>query len=107
MSSNRHRSAGASIPTTTGLRRVNRRLIRRSASTAQTLAAMRRGAVLQQFFEHGRAIWRLSTGVFITPEAADAITHNPNVAGGADCLFGDAGTSQTYRWIRSSEEDIA
>jgi hypothetical protein len=64
---------------------------------------MKRGAALQMFFEHGRAIWKLSTGIFITKEAAAAVINNPHVIGVGDCLFGDADASQTFRWIDNLE----
>jgi len=61
------------------------------------------GCRLASFYERGRAAWRLSTGIFITPEVAEAITHNPNVVGVGDRLFGDRATSQTF--LLTDQED--
>jgi hypothetical protein len=92
------------IRTARDLQKLNRRLTRRRTSAAQAINAMKNGAALLMFYEHGRAVWKLSSGLFITPEVAATVTHNPHVAGTGDCLFGDAGTSQTYRWIDLEDE---
>jgi hypothetical protein len=76
----------------------DRRADRKRDDVRRALGAMKKGAALHLFYERGRAAWRLSTGIFITPDIADAITHNPNVVGVGDSLFGDRSTSQTFRW---------
>jgi hypothetical protein len=96
--------AHSSVPTAAGLKRITRRITRHSASVAQTLAVMENGAAPQMFYEQGRAIWKLSTGILITPETADAVIHNPNVTGVGDSLFGDKLASQTFRWIDNLED---
>ena len=96
--------SNTSIPTTASLQKTNRKLARRSASITQTMNAMENGAALQMFFEQGRGTWKLSNGTFITPETADAVIHNPRVVGTGDYLFGDAGTSQTYRWSNLEDQ---
>jgi hypothetical protein len=85
------------------LQNANHRADRRRTEAARTVAAMRRGAFLQRLHEHGRTIWRLSSGPFVTTEAADVVIHNPNIVGAGDCLFGEAGTSQTFRWADPAE----
>jgi hypothetical protein len=88
----------SSIPTTTTLRSGNRRLDRLRAGVISVRAELERGATLHLHCEHGRRIWRLSSGIFITPEIADAVIRDPHVVGAGDCLF-DSYISQTFRWI--------
>ncbi len=94
----------ASIHTVGELRKRNRRADRMRTGAAQTLDAMKNGAALLMFYEQGRPVWKLSTGIFITPDVANAVTNNPNVVGVGDCLFPGAGASQTYRWVNNQED---
>jgi hypothetical protein len=87
----------ATIHTPASLQRINRRLTRRSAGVTQVLSAMEHGAALHLHFQNGRAIWRLSTGAFITTEIADAMIQNARVVGVGDSLFPDY-PSQTWRF---------
>ena len=68
----------------------NRRVDRKRDEARRALGAMKKGAALHLFYERGRAAWRRNTGIFITPEVAEAITHNPNVMGVGDSLFATA-----------------
>jgi len=97
------RCSAISIATRDSLRKTGRKLSHRSASAARILEQMRRGASLQVSFERGRAVYQLSSGLFVTADTAKAVIDNPNVIGVGDCLFGGVGTSQTFRLI--SPED--
>ena len=52
-----------------------------------TLAAMKRGATLHLHYQNGRPIWRLSTGPFVTSEAAAIVTASGAVVGVGITLF--------------------
>ena len=88
--------------TVDGQSQVDRRRSRRSANITRTLNAMKDGADLVMSYEHGRPIWELSTGFFITKEAAAAAINDPHVVGTGDCLFSNV-PSQTYRWVDNVE----
>ena len=85
------------IQTPAQLQQANRRLDHFRRDTNRTLSAMRRdGASLHLSYEHGRALWRLSTGQFVRPAAAVLIA-SPNVIAVGDSLFPDV-PSQTWRY---------
>jgi hypothetical protein len=86
------------IHTPESLRRSARRLDRRNATAARVLQAMRGGAILHRCNHRHRAIWVLSSGEFVTPEAAADVLRNPHVVGTGDCLFGPE-LSQTFRYV--------
>jgi hypothetical protein len=79
--------------------RPNRQLSRRSADASRVLSAMQAGACLHCSYERGRAIWKLSTGIFITQEVANTVTNSPHVFDIDDSLFpGHPG--QTWRYAQ-------
>ena len=85
------------IQTLTQLQQANRRLDRLRRDANQTLAAMMNGASLHCSHERGRTIWQLSTGQFVTPEAAAVVTASRDVVDVGDSLFpGHPG--QTWRY---------
>jgi hypothetical protein len=92
---------GAGIYTVTGLRNANRRLDRRRAGVGRVLGEMKRGASLHLQHANGRALWSLSTGVFITSEVAALIIARPEVVAVGDGLFRNV-PGQTWRY---AEED--
>ena len=94
-----------SIHTVQSLQRTNRQLSRKSAGASRVISAMENGASLDCSYERGRTIWKLSTGIFVTSEVAGVVIRNPNVVDVGGCLFGNAGTSQTYRWANHQKED--
>jgi hypothetical protein len=92
------------IPTAESLRLVHRRLARRTAAkrrhglTADTiLEAMRQGASLHRCYRTDRIIWALSTGEFVTHEAATDVISDRRVVGVGDSLFSPE-LSQTFRY---------
>jgi hypothetical protein len=89
----------ASIHTAASLQRSNRQLSRRSAGAAQVLSAMKRGATLHLHYQDGRPIWRLSTGPFVTSEAAAIVTASNVVVGVGDSLFPNH-PGQTWRYVQ-------
>lgn len=84
--------------TTALAQKSDRRVDRNRCDATKALRAMKEGASLHLFYEGGRAAWRLSTEILITPEVAEVLMRNPNVEGVGDSLFGDRATSQTFRW---------
>jgi hypothetical protein len=74
------------------LQATNRRLDHFRHRLDEALAAMKQGAILQQF-QNGFPLWRLSTGAAISAAVAKVITNSPDVTGAGDGLFG---TSQTF-----------
>ena len=76
-----------------------------TADAARALRALKNGASLQLFYERGRPAWRLSTGKIITPEIAEVLTRDPNVAGAGDNLFGDCAASQTFTWQLENDHE--
>jgi hypothetical protein len=97
------RPVPVSIPTLETLRKVHRKQARRTVGAVRVLSLMKAGASLQCSFERGRTIWRLSTGPFITQEVVNEVIGNPSVVGTGDCLFDDAHSSQTFRWINQED----
>jgi hypothetical protein len=81
------------------LDRVNARRRRRQEEADKIINAMRRGASLHRFNRGHRTIWSLSTGEFVTHEAATDALKDPRVAGVGDCLFGSGELSQTFRFV--------
>jgi hypothetical protein len=65
------------------------------------LAELRRGASLHLSYSP-RQHWRLSSGVFVTIEAAQIIIASPCVAAVGDCLF-DQSLSQTWRYTTEND----
>ena len=93
------------VPTTRSLRNTHRRLDRRNRAqeqreltAARILQAMRDGAALHRCNRTHRTVWALSSGEFVTFEAATDVLRDPHVVGVGDCLFGPE-LSQTFRWI--------
>jgi hypothetical protein len=80
--------------------RLDHRLARSEREAERILAAMRRGAVLHLHFQSGnRAIWSLSTGIFVPADTAALVVANPNITPDGDVLPLLIGTpSQTWRW---------
>jgi hypothetical protein len=95
---------GLDVVTAAQLRRRHQRFDRRIARSAREaeriLAAMQRGAVLHLHFQSGgRAIWSLSTGIFVPADTAASIIANPNIVPDGDVLPLLIDTpSQTWRW---------
>jgi len=94
-----------SVPTPDSVRKTNRRLDRRNATkqrceqtASKILEAMRNGASLHRCNRTHRTIWLLSTGPFVTHEAATDVLRDPHVVGVGDALFGPE-LSQTFRYI--------
>ena len=69
------------------------------ANSSANLQAMRDGAALHRCNRTHRTIWALSSGEFVTFEAATDVLRDPHVIGVGDCLFGPE-LSQTFRWAR-------
>jgi hypothetical protein len=95
------------IPTAESLRRVHRRLARRTATkhqhgltAASILQKMQRGASLRCHHSH-RTIWTFSTGEFVAHVVAIVVVGDPRVVAVGDCLFGGE-LSQTYRFTESN-----
>ena len=88
---------GISIHTAESLRTVHQRRSKRSASVTRALTAMKSGAALHLYFERGRPIWKLSTGIFVTAEVAGILTSNASVVPVGDALFADL-PGQTWRF---------
>jgi hypothetical protein len=84
-------------------RRLDRRNAaerRREQARAKILKAMRAGAELHRCNGSQRVIWTLSTGEFVTAEAAADVLGDVHVAGAGDCLFGPwPELSQTFRYV--------
>jgi hypothetical protein len=87
------------IQTLTQLQQANRRLDRFCREVNRTLAAMKAGAVLNLHYQNGRPIWRLSSGPFVTSEAAAIVTASDVVVGVGDSLFPDH-PGQTWRYTQ-------
>jgi hypothetical protein len=68
------------------LAQQSRRRDRQNAAIGRVLAQMRRGACLH--LSHApRPHWRLSTGEFVTEEAARTLINTPSVVSVGDALF--------------------
>ena len=80
------------------LDRQARSLNRHSLRVEQVVAELRRGATLQLSFSP-RPHWRLSSGPFVPADVATTVINLPCVVGVGDTLFGDAGLSQTFRYL--------
>ena len=87
------------IQTLTQLQQANRRLDRFCREVNRTLAATKAGAVLNLHYQNGRPIWRLSSGPFVTSEAAAIVTASDVVVGVGDSLFPDH-PGQTWRYTQ-------
>jgi hypothetical protein len=87
-----------SVPRPASLRKLHRRQDRRNAAKARVLEAMRNGAALHLCHRMHRKVWALSTGEFITYEAAIDTIRDPHVVGVGDSLFGPE-LSQTFRYV--------
>ena len=99
------------VHTPAGLRRRHRRLDRRNARkrrrefmAAIIINAMRAGASLHRCNRHHRTLWSLSTGEFVTHEAATDVLNAGRVVAVGDCLFGPE-LSQTFRYVDQQGED--
>jgi hypothetical protein len=68
----------------------------------KSLGAMKKGAALHLFTNARGRLGALAPGSS-SPDVAEAITHNPNVVGVGDSLFGDRATSQTF--LLTDQED--
>src|SRR5262245_61028946 len=94
------------VPTPGSIRQINRRLDRRNAArerrehtAAAILRAMRDdGVTLHRCNRNHRILWSLSSGQFITHEAATDVLRDLHVVGVGDCLFGPE-LSQTFRYV--------
>jgi hypothetical protein len=87
------------IQTLAQVQQANRRLDRLCRDVNQVLAAMKDGAVLNLHYQNGRAIWRLSSGPFVTPQAAAIVIASDVVVGVGDSLSpGHPG--QTWRYAK-------
>jgi hypothetical protein len=86
------------IQTLAQLQQANRRRDRFRREVSRILAAMKGGAVLHLRHQNGRPIWRLSSGPFVTSEAAAIVTASGGVVGVGDSLFPDH-PGQTWRYV--------
>jgi hypothetical protein len=93
------------IPTRESIARTNRRLERNNAAKRrrqeradQIITALRNGAALHRCNRGHRIIWSLSTGEFVTHEAATDALKDPHVVRVGDGLFGPE-LSQTFRYV--------
>ena len=59
---------------------------------------MMRGALLYLYYERGRPLWRLSTGIFVADDVARAVTAQPDIADGGDSLFRNM-PGQSWRYV--------
>jgi hypothetical protein len=85
------------IQTLAQLRQANHHLDRVRREVDRILTAMRKGAALHLHYENGRPIWRLTSGPFVTPQAAALVISSDEVVGVGDSLFpGHPG--QTWRY---------
>ena len=89
--------SGVGIYTVAGLRKASRRLDRHRVGVAKVLAEMKRGASLYLQHTNGRALWSLSTGVFLTAEVAALVIARPEVVAVGDGLFRNI-PGQTWRY---------
>ena len=87
------------IQTLAQLQQANRRLDRFRREVNRTLAAMKAGAVLNLHYQNGRAIWRLSSGPFVTSQAAAIVIASDFIVGVGDSLFPDH-PGQTWRYVQ-------
>jgi hypothetical protein len=83
--------------TVSSLQKIHRRQNQRALTEEKILAAMRGGACLHRCNRRQRVIWALSTGEFVTPEAAADVLCAPHVVGVGDSLLGPE-LSQTFRY---------
>jgi hypothetical protein len=83
------------VPTPGSLRALGRKLDRRATSVNVVLQAMRQVESLHLQYQNGRPIWRLSSGPFVTSEAA-AIVIASDVGVGDSLFPGHPG--QTWRF---------
>ena len=74
---------------------------RHRQQAAQVISAMQRGASLHLHYENGRALWRLSTGSFVTAEAAALVAAHRAIVGCDDALF-EGMTGQTLRYVEAA-----
>ena len=86
------------IHTPSSLQKTHRRQDQRRATKERILELMRNGAALHRCNCACRVVWALSTGEFLTHEAACDTLRDPHVVGAGDCLFGPE-LSQTFRYI--------
>ena len=87
------------IQTLAQLQQANCRLDRFRREVNRILAAMKAGAFLHLQYDRGRPLWRLSSGPFVTPEAAAVVIASGDVVGVGDSLFpGHPG--QTWRYVQ-------
>jgi hypothetical protein len=86
------------IPTTSSLRRRQKRLDLRSASVRLVLARMRKGYTLHQTFERTGTAWTLSDGTKVEAATAAVVVRHVHVRSTRDDLLGIAKLAQTFRW---------
>jgi hypothetical protein len=87
------------IQTLAQIQQANRRLDRLRHNTNQALKAMKAGATLHLHYQNGRAIWRLSSGPFVMPEAATVVIASDAVVDVGASLF-PGHPSQTWRYVQ-------
>jgi hypothetical protein len=104
VAADQHGEASVTVHTPAPLRRINRRYRRNATkrrhehTAASLIQAMRNGASLHRCNRNHRVLWSLSTGEFITHEAATDALGDPHLVGVGDCLFGPE-LSQTFHYI--------
>ena len=69
------------------LKLARQRVDRNRRETDRVLIAMRNGAALHLQFVNGRPFWRLSTGGFVSADAANSIINRSDIASCGDALF--------------------
>ena len=86
-----------SIQTLAQLQQANRRLDRLRREADRIRHSMKGGDTLHLHYRNGRPIWRLSSGPFVTPEAAAVVIASDSVVGVGDSLF-PCNPGQTWRY---------
>ena len=69
------------------LKLARHRIDRKRRETDRVLAEMRNGASLLLHFVNGRPFWRVSTGEFVSADAANIIINRSGIASCGDALF--------------------
>jgi hypothetical protein len=89
-----------SIPSVKSVQLQKRRVDRRRAGAARVRTAMMGGASLHLHYERGHPLWRLSTGLFVADDVAQAAIAQPDIVGAGDALF-NGFPAQTWRYTKT------
>jgi hypothetical protein len=95
-------TSGPGVPTAADAQRVRRRLDRRRRHVDRVIEALRADAALHLTFVNGRALWSLSSGVFVPADVAELVIDKSGVTPCDGALFPDV-PAQTWRFIECME----